>query len=144
MAQDSTGRTSKGRVLVVDDSPDICEIVSVILESSGKFETLSAGDGVEALNILSGETIDVILMDERMPNMSGHECFLQLRERAIYIPVIFFTGLVDPKNMTRDLALGAFDYITKPPVAEELLILVEDAYSARLRMKSLEKKQNPA
>lgn len=130
---------TKGRVLIVDDSEDICEIVRAVLEGSGNFETVSALDGGQALDILSKESFDVILMDERMPNMTGHECFRELRDRAINVPVIFFTGMMDSKNMSRDLALGAFDYISKPIVPDELLVLIEDAYRATIRMKTLAK-----
>lgn len=128
-------KKSKGKVLVVDDSEEICEAVTLLLED--RFETLRASDGQEALNLLGRHEVDVILMDERMPNMSGHECFAKLRERSVEIPVIFFTGNMDPARMNSELALGAFDYIAKPFAPDELLILVEDAFKAQQRMKAL-------
>jgi CheY-like chemotaxis protein len=129
--------SKKGKVLVVDDSEEICEAVSMLLETTWRFEAVIAGDGREALSVLARQEIDVILMDERMPNMSGHECFAQLREQSINIPVIFFTGLMDPKRMNTDLALGAFDYISKPFAPDDLLILIEDAFNAQQRMKNI-------
>ena len=125
---------SKGSVLIVDDSDDLRYLMGQIL--SPQFEIVEAADGKSALEICAKNQFDVIIMDENMPEMAGHQAFLKIREIDAYTPVIFCTGMPTQTNHKRDMQNGAFDYIAKPIDAQGLIHLVEEAYNAKKRIVS--------
>lgn len=110
------------KVLVVDDSPPVCQTLSVALSRNG-YEVFSANNGKTALNIVENEQPDIILLDIIMPVMGGYDVCRQLKsdENTRMIPVIFISALDEETDKLEGFKLGAADYITKPFQIPELL-----------------------
>ncbi len=102
------------RILVVDDEPDLCEILRYNLGVEG-YEVDTALSGEEAMR-MDVASYDLLLLDVMMEGMSGFELARALRQRAetADLPIIFITALGSEDDMVRGLNLGADDYITKP------------------------------
>lgn len=111
-------------VLIVDDSPGMRKVIRRVLMLC-KFDAgrcLEAGDGIEALNMLECESVDVILTDVNMPNMNGEELIERLAAHPVYskIPALVVSTDRSEERLRRMLALGARGYVTKPFVPETL------------------------
>lgn len=104
------------KVLMVDDEPDIRKIGLVSLRSVGKWATVSASSGEEALTLAAQEKPDLILLDVMMPGMTGPDVLVKLRQQpeTASIPVIFMTAKVQRTEIDGYLALGAAGVISKP------------------------------
>lgn len=125
------------RILIVDDEPKNIAILVNLLEEKG-YRVRAARDGKYALRSLEAETVDLILLDIMMPEMSGFEVCEKLKEnsRTASIPVIFLTALEEIKDKIKGLELGAVDYITKPFNLDEVYARV----CRQLKLKSEYKK----
>lgn len=109
------------RILVVDDEPDLCEILCFNLESEG-FGAERAYSAESALQLMGqGERFDLVLLDVMMERMSGFEMAREMRTRGIDTPVIFLTARAAEEDQLDGFASGGDDYITKPFSMEELL-----------------------
>ncbi len=102
-----------GRVLVVDDDPNVQEILREFLSAKG-YEVISAGDGAEGLRRVKEERPHLILLDIQMPKMDGLEVLRQLRAIDPAVGVIMITGVNEEEIARKAMELGAFDYIVKP------------------------------
>ena len=111
------------RVLICDDEKDIVSALEIYLRADG-YETLSAGNGAEALDILSREEIHLVLMDIMMPKMDGLTAVSRLREEY-NVPVILLTAKGEDTDKVLGLNIGADDYVTKPFDAKELVARVK-------------------
>ena len=101
------------KILVVDDEPELCELLSMQLEMEG-FAILKADGGNEAFRLFLAETIDLIISDIRMPKGSGIDLLKQVRQSAkAHVPVILMTGFSDTKP-EEAMRLGASALLTKP------------------------------
>jgi diguanylate cyclase (GGDEF)-like protein len=102
------------KILIVDDSSDIIQIINDILEKD--YEVFFAITGKKAINIALTENPDLILLDVMMPDMNGYEVCRKLKsyKQFHHIPIIFLTAMNDIEDETKGLELGAIDYITKP------------------------------
>lgn len=112
----------KQKVLIVDDDPSILRFVRANISASG-YETLVAGDGKAALEVIEVNQPDLVLLDIMMPNMDGLEVCRRLREWS-QIPIIMLTARGDEKDKVECLDMGADDYIAKPFGVDELLARV--------------------
>jgi two-component system, sensor histidine kinase and response regulator len=114
------------RILAVDDEPHILSIVSRVLKAEGH-ETITASNGSDGIRAAHEQRPDLILCDIVMPEPNGLEVLATLRrDRATAsIPVVFLTGVPDPKQLRAGRALGAEDYLLKPFTKQELLHAVE-------------------
>lgn len=121
----------KPHILVVDDEPDICEIVCFNLEMEG-YDVLTASNAAEAIGLLmppapdNQQRFDLLLLDVMMPDMSGFALTRQLKldEQTRDIPIIFLTARDTENDVITGLNLGADDYIAKPFRLRELLARV--------------------
>ena len=115
----------KRTVLVVDDAMTMRKMVSFTLRGSG-YETVEAGDGVDALAVLGRQQVDLIITDVNMPRMDGIEFTRQARQalRGRPVPILILTteSEVEKKNQAR--AAGATGWIVKPFQQEQLLAIV--------------------
>ena len=120
-------------ILYVDDEPSVGLILADTLTRAGH-RAFGAGNVVEALQVLSRETIDLIISDYRMPGLTGLE-FLALLQREGYdIPLIMVTGYASIEHAVSAIKAGAIDYITKPIRSQQLELAVEQALEyVRLR-----------
>ena len=109
-------------VLVVDDDPDIRELIVFKLEQAG-FEVRSAGDGQTGLDAAMTRPPDLILLDVMMPKLSGIEVCRRLRDHAptATTPVILLTAKAQEADVQGGFAVGATDYIVKPFSPRELV-----------------------
>lgn len=104
------------RILLVDDEPDIQEVVRLALEAVGGFTVEVGGSGEEALQKAVKFAPELILLDVMMPGTDGPAVLRMLRElpATAQIPVIFMTAKVQPQEIARFKKLGAVDVIAKP------------------------------
>jgi len=109
-------------VLVVDDQPANVRVVGQLLTRAG-YEIIPALSGEEGLVLATETAPDLVLLDMRMPGLTGFDVLqaLQALEATREVPVIFLTADDERDSLTRAFAAGAVDYIVKPFVAEELL-----------------------
>jgi two-component system response regulator MprA len=112
-----------GRVLVVDDDPDVREAVETALELDGHGVT-TAGDGLAALKRIGQAEFDAVVLDVLMPNMDGFEVCRRLRASGNRTPVLILTARDSEQDTIRGLDLGADDYLVKPFGLGELLARV--------------------
>ena len=112
------------KVLVVDDEKNIRRLVGDYLRNEN-FEVMEAKDGLDAIEVLTvNRSIDLILLDVRMPKMDGYETMAEIR-KVCDAPVIFLTANDDISQEVKGLQLGAYDYITKPFRYEVLVARVK-------------------
>ena len=106
---------NKIRILVVDDEPDVVEILRYNLMKSG-FDVVCAYSGLQALEFATSETPDLIIMDIRMPELNGIETCRQMRQidSLKEIPVLFLTADSDEYTTMSAFDAGASHFITKP------------------------------
>ena len=102
-----------GRLLIVDDDPDIVQMVVDYFTGAG-FEVFGAHHGGDALMLAEQESPDVVLLDIRMPGLTGVEVLQQLKLRWPELPVVIVSGAGDAALARRCLKRGAFDYVSKP------------------------------
>jgi two-component system response regulator MprA len=112
-----------GRVLVVDDEPDVREAIETALELEGH-RTATAVDGLDALKLLSQGEFDAIILDVLMPNLDGFEVCRRLRIQGNRTPILILTARDSEEDTIRGLDLGADDYLVKPFALGELLARV--------------------
>lgn len=110
------------RILVVDDSPTIVEVVKAMLEQAG-YEVITAVDGLEALNAARKEKPDLIVLDVMLPKMQGYQVCRLLKFDETYqnIPIIMLTAKTEESAKMTGLKTGADEYLTKPVKSDELL-----------------------
>ncbi|OGP13045.1 MAG: DNA-binding response regulator [Deltaproteobacteria bacterium GWA2_54_12] len=114
------------RVLVVDDEPDILNLLEYNLKRSG-FQVLLAKDGPEAIEAVKAHRPDLVLLDIMLPDMEGTEVLRSLKsfESTASIPVIMLTAKGEELDKIVGFELGAEDYITKPFSPRELILRVK-------------------
>jgi two-component system response regulator MprA len=112
-----------GRVLVVDDEPDVRQAVEQALELEGHRVT-TAVDGLDALRRLRGGQFEAIVLDVLMPNVDGFEVCRRLRAAGNRTPVLILTARDSEEDTIHGLDLGADDYLVKPFALGELLARV--------------------
>ena len=110
-------------ILVVDDEPDIREILVFNLEQEG-YRCLQASCGLEALRMVKEEHVDLVLLDIMMPNMSGLEVAEVWQKEENSPALIFLTALGEEEDILRGFELGADDYIHKPFSLKQVLARV--------------------
>jgi CheY-like chemotaxis protein len=102
-----------GRVLVVDDEPQIVDMLRELLVELG-YAVETAANGIEALRLVPEFEPGVVLLDLQMPGMSGSQVLDRLRHERPGLPVVIVTGNTDVAVARSTLARGAFDYLRKP------------------------------
>ena len=115
------------QILVVDDDPDIRRLLSVLLEGEGH-KVISAPDGERALELISSEGPDLILLDVMMPKKDGYTVLREMKASGVResTKVLVLTARAAESDWLRGYKLGADQYLTKPFDTEELLTLVRD------------------
>ena len=125
-------KTSKTKIMVVDDEPNIVQTLQDRLEMN-EYEVVTAGNGREGLEKFEEERPDVILLDVIMPIMDGHEMLEALRQRPTgqNVSVIMLTARSQTQDIARANACGIDDYIVKPFDLSELLEKIESVVENR-------------
>ena len=107
------------RILVVDDEPDICQMIQRYAEHDG-YETVGVSDGTEAVAICQREDFDIIIMDVMMPDMDGFAACKRIREQKD-IPVLMLSARGEEYDKLFGFEVGVDDYVTKPFSPKELM-----------------------
>src|SRR4051812_22211975 len=111
---------SETRILVVEDDPNIRDVIDVALRFHG-FRVTAVGTGRAGLDELHGDPPDLILLDVMLPDVDGFEVCRQIQAHHIQAPVIFLTARDTVADTVRGLTLGGDDYVTKPFSVEALV-----------------------
>lgn len=111
------------RILVCDDDREIVEAITIYLQREG-YEVVQAYDGVQAIEILEQETIDLLIVDMMMPGLSGVETIFRIREKNT-LPIIILSAKSEDQDKIFGLKVGADDYLTKPFNPMELIARVQ-------------------
>lgn len=119
---------SKKKILIVDDEITVREFLREVFLAED-FLIFEAANGEEAINILDGKRMDVVIMDLRMPGMDGIETLAELSKKNSDSKVIIMTGYGTIKTAVEAIKLGAFDYIVKPFENDEIVATVKEAIS---------------
>ncbi len=114
------------KILIVDDEKDFVEMFSLRLQQQGE-KVSTAYSGKEALKVLENVTIDVVILDIRMPGMDGIETLKQIKNLYPIVEVILLTGHGSTETAVEGMKLGAFDYLMKPADFEEIKIKLTNA-----------------
>ena len=129
-----SGHETKGRVLVVDDEPDVRKVVKMTLTKAG-YDVIEAEDGEKAIAaIKEGENpllLDVIISDIRMPKVNGVEAINYFQQQWPSVPLIVLTGFPDMEMATGFLKKGIVDYLVKPVDKDKLTSTVAKAIEQR-------------
>ncbi len=118
--------TQQSTVLVIDDEPAHRLMVRVVLGDAG-FKVLEADNGSSGLATLRAKPVDVVLLDMRMPGMSGLDVLQKMHEEGMTTPVIMLTAFGNVSSAVESMKIGAWDYLTKPTDNDELLAVVKKA-----------------
>jgi two-component system OmpR family response regulator len=120
MASDRGAAPAEARLLVVDDEPNILELLSASLRFAG-FDVATAPDGQQALQLVESFQPDLVVLDVMMPGIDGFEVMRRMRERQQAMPVLFLTARDATEDKLTGLTSGGDDYITKPFSLEEVV-----------------------
>jgi two-component system OmpR family response regulator len=123
----------EARLLVVDDEPNIRELLATSLRFAG-FEVYAAADGAAALRLARQVEPDLVVLDVMLPDMDGFTVTRRLREKGQHVPVLFLTARDDTADKVTGLTVGGDDYVTKPFSLEEVVA----------RIRAVLRRTNPA
>ena len=118
-------------VLLVDDEVDFLETLVKRLRRRNLSVT-GVGSGEEALKVINEGSVDVVVLDVRMPGMDGMETLVAIKKSKPLVEVIMLTGHANMEAAIQGMELGAFDYLMKPMDIDELLYKLEDANKKKL------------
>jgi two-component system OmpR family response regulator len=110
----------EARLLVVEDEPNICELLAASLRYAG-FDVLTASGGAEAVQAAQRHRPDLLVLDVMLPDMDGFDVVRRLRGGGSRIPVLFLTARDAMEDKVRGLTLGGDDYVTKPFSLDEVI-----------------------
>ena len=141
-------RQPEARLLVVDDEPNIVELLAASLRFVG-FEVVTARNGTEALKAAAEHQPDLLVLDVMMPGLDGFEVVRRLRQEGSTAPVVFLTAKDSTEDKVTGLTLGGDDFVTKPFSLEEVIARIRavlrrfqgghaDADTARLAFADIE------
>ncbi|MGE3538939.1 MAG: diguanylate cyclase [Candidatus Tectimicrobiota bacterium] len=124
------------KVLVVDDEDVICTLFAAMLSQYGCYQVVTTTDGRKVMDLLRRETFDVVLLDMRMPAITGIDLLRQIAQAFEDLPVIIVTGHGSIETAVESMQAGAADFVTKPVPAAVLHIriqkVLEHAHTRRL------------
>jgi len=118
-------------ILIVDDEQSVVFLLKEELTEIEKYNISTAYDGAEAINVLQSQPFDVVLLDVKMPRVSGIEVLKYVREQHPTTIVIMLTNFADVKTAIETMKLGAYDFVSKPYEREELLATIDRALELR-------------
>ena len=114
---------ASGKILVVDDDQNICELLRLYIEKEG-FEVVIANDGRKALEMFEQENPDLIMLDIMLPELDGWQVCREIRKKS-QCPIIMLTAKGEVCDKVLGLELGADDYVVKPFEAKEVIARIK-------------------
>ena len=128
------------KILIAEDESDIIELLRLYLENAG-FIVIGAADGIEALNIIESEHIDLAIFDIMMPRLDGYQLIRKVREKHNF-PIMVLSAKNQDSDKILGLDLGADDYITKPFNPLEIVARVKSALRRFYQLNDNTQEQN--
>ena len=122
-------------ILVIDDSAFDRRLATSILEKSASYDVTNASDGREALDLLANQSFDLVITDLNMPGMSGLELIRELQKTHPDLPTIVMTAFGSEATAMYALQAGAYGYVPKHHLQEELAAIVETVLSTTARQR---------
>lgn len=118
--------TQPGRILIVEDEPSVAGMLAKLLEQAG-YDVHTERNGTDAIAYIGAHHPDLVILDLRLPDMSGYEVCRVMRQALVSwrLPIVMLTGLDQPADQQRGFSLGADAYLTKPCPPEHLLAVIE-------------------
>ena len=113
------------RALIIDDDIDLCLLLSRFLNKNG-FETNTAHSGAKGIALYDPANFDVVICDYRLDDMDGIKLIKGLKAKDPHVSILVITGYSDIKTAVEVIKLGAFDYITKPLIPDEVLSILNN------------------
>ena len=113
------------RALIIDDDIDLCLLLSRFLNKNG-FETATAHSGAKGIALYDPANFDVVISDYRLDDMDGIKLIKGLKAKDPHVAILVITGYSDIKTAVEVIKLGAFDYITKPLIPDEVLSILNN------------------
>jgi len=123
--------TSRIRVLLIDDEKVFVDGLVGVLTRRG-MKVQSVNDGLKALDLLTNELFDVLVLDMRMPGMDGVELLKAIRERDVQTPVIVLTGQASIKQLAEVVKEGVAEVVLKPCRIDTLVSCIENAHERKV------------
>src|SRR6478672_6550866 len=115
------------KILIIDDDTDMCALLVNLLNKKG-YETDFAHSGAKGLKKFKEDRFDLVMSDYRLGDMEGGKLLSEIKKIDAHANVIIFTGYEDVKTAVNVIKLGAFDYIVKPLIPDEVLSTVEKSF----------------
>jgi two-component system OmpR family response regulator len=115
---------AKTRVLIVDDEPNIRDLLATSLKFAG-YEVQTAANGAQAVAAVTESEPDIILLDVMLPDMNGFSVTKKLRSSGIEAPILFLTARDDVEDKITGLTVGGDDYLTKPFSLDEVVARIQ-------------------
>lgn len=115
------------KILIAEDERDIRDLITFILTFAG-YEVVAAPNGEEAVTLAKREIPDLILMDVRMPRMTGYEACAKIKEnpRTSNIPIVFLSAKGQDAEIQNGLSAGAVEYLLKPFSPDKLIARIQE------------------
>jgi two-component system OmpR family response regulator len=110
----------EARLLIVEDDPNILELLSASLRFAG-FDVTTAKSGLDAVTAVQRHRPDLVVLDVMLPDLDGFEIVRRLRGGGVHVPVVFLTARDETEDKIRGLTIGGDDYVTKPFSLEEVV-----------------------
>ncbi len=120
----------KPKILIIDDEPRMCQSLNELLASQS-YELNTANSAKEAVEFLSNNSFDLVLLDLYLPDMNGYHVMDHISQQGLGVLVIVLTGYASEKSAIEALRRGAYDYLKKPFEPEKLLITVKNALNQK-------------
>ena len=123
------------RILIVEDSIELLMLMNTLLSS--RYTILTAGNGVEALNVIAANELDLVISDVMMPEMDGNELTRRIKSdpNMSHLPVILLTAKTSEEDRMESMLIGADDYITKPFKMGDLKVRINNIITNRKRIR---------
>ncbi|RJQ70015.1 MAG: response regulator [Desulfobacteraceae bacterium] len=130
------------KALFVDDEIEYLQTAIKRLRKRG-IDATGVSGGAEALAVLASQSVDVVVMDVRMPGMDGIEALREIKRRHPLVEVIMLTGHASMEVAIQGMEMGAFDYLMKPIDIDELIYKMQDALQKRqLHFQKIQRKED--
>lgn len=112
------------KILVVEDDKNTRKLMCAVLKQHG-FQIYDAADGMEALQVMEKEHVDLVVLDLMMPKMDGYELTQQLRQTWENLPILMVTAKQESADKRKGFLVGTDDYMTKPVDEEEMVLRIK-------------------
>ena len=124
---------NENRVLVVEDQPEIRDMLYTALQESG-YQCATAADVTHAMEVLASLSVDLVLLDMMMPGGSGISLFDHLRLNNSDVAVVFLTVRADLRPPKEQMLSGAYDFLEKPVSLSHMCTVIGDTLARRRRL----------